>query len=141
MKIHAAICRAALARLNECRAKCPGIGGDIDASNLQWMIGKGEFHDSTMAQAAKTLEHLSTVLGIDAAGEVHLLRNAYPLSNSQSPVLSVLNRALGFVEGFEDDETQAPFVPALLRDLRSAIAVHTVKTPAELATPSGGALR
>lgn len=69
-----AIVRAALAKLNECRAKCPGIGGDVDAMNLRAMIERGEWQRSTTDQAAHTLEHLSKSLDVKAIDEVAALR-------------------------------------------------------------------
>lgn len=73
-----AIMRAALVKLNECRAKCPGIGGDVDAMNLRTMIGRNEWSRSTTDQAAKCLDWMGHDLGIETADEAAALR-ALPL--------------------------------------------------------------
>lgn len=78
--IHAAVYRAALLKLDECRDAIPGIGGDIDAANLRALIRRGETCRSTSDQAANTLEYLSRAItehghAIDAESEVLALRS------------------------------------------------------------------
>lgn len=65
---------AALVKLDDCRAKCPGIGGDIDAANLRAMIHEGICDDmTTIAQASRILRSLSKSLNIDAVRECDAL--------------------------------------------------------------------
>lgn len=61
-----------LEQLNTVRRKCPGIGGDVDAANVRWMMEHREWHESTVAQAMKTLRSLGGALGTatDAADAV-----------------------------------------------------------------------
>lgn len=74
--IRRTIIKAALARLDECRAKCPGVGGDVDAMNLRHLgdrIAFDDEHARPLMQAARTLENLSQSLEIDASDEVDAL--------------------------------------------------------------------
>lgn len=54
-----AVLHLLLLRLNDCRKAVPGIGGDIDASNVRWMIERAEWHSGTVAQATDALTRLS----------------------------------------------------------------------------------
>lgn len=65
---------AALVKLDDCRRKCPGIGGDVDAMNLRHLLERGEVQHMVMTQAASRLESLSQSLEIDASAEVAELR-------------------------------------------------------------------
>jgi len=51
-----------LQRLNDVRHACPGIGGDIDASNVRFMLEYNEWHQTTVRQAADTLRRLGASL-------------------------------------------------------------------------------
>jgi hypothetical protein len=66
--------KAALTKINECRSKCPGVGGDIAASNLRYLIENRLIKKTTAIQAADTLESLSRGLEIDASDEIDALR-------------------------------------------------------------------
>lgn len=61
------VIRALEAKLNECRRKCPGVGGDIDASNMLWLRQNGQWVVSTVSQAASRLAILSKTLEVDAS--------------------------------------------------------------------------
>lgn len=63
------VMKAALEKLDECRSACPGVGGDIDASNLRNMMKLG-LDKSAGMQAMRTLRSLSNSLGIEAEAEV-----------------------------------------------------------------------
>lgn len=66
---------AVLSKLDECRRKCPGIGGDIDAANLRHMIEKGITDDRAFNQAVDTLERLSRSLDVDATHAIVAARS------------------------------------------------------------------
>lgn len=67
------VMKAALLRLSECIAKCPGIGGECDAMNLRHMINSGPI-PSALLQSADALLNLSVALDINAEMEIAALR-------------------------------------------------------------------
>lgn len=69
------IYRAGIVKLNECRNKCPGIGGDIDCANLRWLERNNVLDVKAAKQAAGTLESLARSLDIGAGEEVWALRH------------------------------------------------------------------
>lgn len=91
-----AILRAALAKLNECRIKCPGVGGDVDAMNLRAMIRRNEWQRSTTDQAAMRLESLAKSLDVEAADEVAALRllPLFEAAPDMREALRLMGRAL-----------------------------------------------
>lgn len=66
---------AALKKLDACRNACPGIGGDVDAANLRWLLEHDQRSATSEQQAARTLESLSSGLEIRAGREVEALRS------------------------------------------------------------------
>lgn len=77
-----AILRSGLAKLDECRAKCPGVGGDVDAMNLRFLLKQGAITGDdrrVIEKAAHTLASLSHALNIDAAAEVRAMRLIYSI--------------------------------------------------------------
>lgn len=60
-----AVLRLLEKRLNDCRVACPGIGGDMDASNMRWLADHGDWAESSVEQACKTLASLGA--GLKAA--------------------------------------------------------------------------
>lgn len=63
------VMKCALEKLNECRMKCNGIGGDVDASNLRFMIENGP-ESKGLEQAVKCLRWISEAVKIDASLEI-----------------------------------------------------------------------
>lgn len=76
-----AVLHMLLARLNTCRTVCPGIGGDIDASNIRWLIEHKEWDGGTVAQAVKTLVSLATGLNKVGTGLPILFQDAVDAVN------------------------------------------------------------
>lgn len=57
-------------RLDECRNACPGIGGDVDAMNLRFLIQTKDWAESAVRQAADTLERLAKSINSVNPGSV-----------------------------------------------------------------------
>lgn len=68
-KLARVVMRALLNKTDECREKCPGIGGDVDAMNLRAMLDRGEFDVSAVRQAHRGLLALAGSLDIEAGDE------------------------------------------------------------------------
>lgn len=84
------IFKAALLKLDECREKCPRVGGDIDASNLRWMIKNREVSESAALQAAGILESLARGLNVEASDEIDALRQVSKPITSNHVIAKVI---------------------------------------------------
>ncbi len=98
------IYRAAIAKLNECRTKCPGIGGDVDVANLWWLIEHGERSGSAERQAARTLESLARGLEITAGSEVEALRALDSVENVRAELRKLARAAIYQAENMSGTE-------------------------------------
>lgn len=62
-------------RLDDCRTKCPGIGGDIDASNVRYMVQTREWIPSGVSQALACIKRLSESLDVPAADAIEAIES------------------------------------------------------------------
>lgn len=60
----------ALHKLNTIRAACPGIGGDIEASSLRYLLKTGNTDGVAALQAAKTLDNLGDGINAVTPGRI-----------------------------------------------------------------------
>lgn len=104
------VMRAALSKLDDCRAKCPGVGGDVDAMNLRAMLERHEFHPSTLAQAADRLRSLSESLDIDAREEVIALSEiaGRGVKQQTSALIEKIARMTPYSDGTPESDGIAP---------------------------------
>ena len=71
--LHVLAMSALLERLNQCRAQCPGIGGDVDAMNVRFLIREKHWNRHTVWQAFNTLTALCIGLGFVCSDILALL--------------------------------------------------------------------
>lgn len=105
------VMRALLNKTDDCRAKCPGIGGDVDAMNLRAMLERGEFDAGAVRQAQRGLLALASSLDIEAGDECgavdELLNPPKPERITLCEAIDAFPILRDYREGMQTDGTRA----------------------------------